>query len=74
VYNAERAQERVFLDATLEGDPMAWSLERLRTRMPAVLRKVGAADVAERVDPAAIEAAVPAVVAAVERAAALARA
>jgi hypothetical protein len=74
VYNAERAQDRVFLDPTLEGDPMAWALERLRTRMPDVLRKVGAADVAERVDPAAVEAAIPAVVAAVERAAVLARA
>jgi hypothetical protein len=69
VYNAERAQDRVFLDPTLEGDPMAWALERLRNRMPDVLRKVGAPDVAEQVDPAAIEAAIPAVVAAVERAA-----
>jgi hypothetical protein len=74
VYNAERAQDRVFLDPTLEGDPMAWALERLRTRMPAVLRKVGAPDVAERIDAAALEAAIPAVVAAVEQAAALARA
>ncbi len=74
VYNAERAQDRVFLDPTLEGEPMAWALERLRTRMPDVLRKVGAPDVAERVDPAAIEAAIPAVVAAVARAAELARA
>jgi hypothetical protein len=68
VYNAERAQDRVFLDPTLEGDPMAWALERLRTRMPEVLRKVGAPDVAERVDPAAMDAAIPAVVAAVDRA------
>jgi hypothetical protein len=68
VYNAERAQDRVFLDATLEGDPMAWALERLRTRMPDVLRKVGAPDLAERVDPAAMDAVIPAVVAAVERA------
>src|SRR5690349_6561048 len=42
VDNAARAQDRVFLDPTLEGDPMAWALERLRTRMPDVLRKVGA--------------------------------
>jgi hypothetical protein len=69
VYNAERAQDRVFLDPTLEGDPMAWALERLRTRMPDVLRKVGAPGLAERVDPAAMAAVIPAVVAAVERAA-----
>jgi hypothetical protein len=69
VYNSERAQDRVFLDPTLEGDPMAWALERLRTRMPEVLRKVGAPDIADRVDPAAMDAVIPAVVAAVERAA-----
>ena len=68
VYNAERAQDRVFLDPTLEGDPLAWALERLRTRLPEVLRKVGAPDVAERVDAAAVEAAIPAVAAAVARA------
>jgi hypothetical protein len=69
VYNAERAQDRVFLDPTLEGDPMAWALERLRTRMPDVLRKVGAPDLAEQVDPATMAAVIPEVVAAVDRAA-----
>jgi hypothetical protein len=68
VYNAERAQDRVFLDPTLEGDPMAWALERLRTRLPDVLRKVGAPELAQRVDAAAVAAAIPAVVAAVDRA------
>jgi hypothetical protein len=72
VYNAERAQDRVFLDPTLEGDPMEWALERLRTRLPDVLRKVGAPELAARVDPATMTAVIPAVVEAIERASALA--
>lgn len=68
VYNADGSQDRVFLDPTLEGDPMAWTFDRLRNRMPDVLRKVGAPELAERVDPAAIDAAVPRVRAAIERA------
>jgi len=68
VYNEEGAQDRVFLDPTLDGDPMEWALERVRTRMPEVLRKVGAPRLAGRVDPAAIEAALPHVRSAVDRA------
>lgn len=68
VYNDERAQDRVFMDPTLDGDPMEWALERLRTRMPEVLRKVGAPELAEQVDPAAIEAALPEIRDAVDRA------
>ena len=58
----------MFLDPTLEGDPLEWALERVRTRLPDVLRKVGAPELADRVDPAAIAAALPAVRAAITRA------
>jgi hypothetical protein len=68
VYNDERAQDRVFLDPTLEGDPMEWALDRLRTRMPEVLVKVGARALAEQVDQTAIEAALPEIRRAVDRA------
>ena len=71
VYNDERAQDRVFLDPTLDGDPMEWALDRLRTRMPEVLTKVGAPELAAQVDPGAIEAALPEVREAVARAHAL---
>ena len=71
VYNDERAQDRVFLDPTLEGDPMEWALDRLRTRMPEVLEKVGAPELAAQVDLAAIEAAMPEIRRAIERAHAL---
>ena len=71
VYNDERAQDRVFMDPTLEGDPMEWALERLRTRMPEVLVKVGAPELAAQVDQTAIEAAMPEVRRAIDRAHAL---
>jgi hypothetical protein len=71
VYNDERAQDRVFLDPTLEGDPMEWALDRVRTRMPEVLVKVGAPELAAQVDLAAIEAAMPEVRRAIDRAHAL---
>jgi hypothetical protein len=68
VYNDERAQDRVFLDPTLEGDPMEWALDRVRTRMPEVLVKVGAPELAAQVDQHAIEAAMPEVRRAIDRA------
>jgi len=71
VYNDERAQDRVFLDPTLEGDPMEWALDRVRTRMPEVLVKVGAPELAAQLDQDAIEAAMPEVRRAIDRAHAL---
>ena len=71
VYNDERAQDRVFLDPTLEGDPMEWALDRVRYRMPEVLVKVGAPELAAQVDLDAIDAAMPEVRRAIERAHAL---
>jgi hypothetical protein len=68
VYPDEKAQRRVFLDPVLEGDPQEWALERLRTRLPEILRCVGAEDLARRVDLAAVAAALPRVRAAIERA------
>jgi hypothetical protein len=50
---------------------MEWALDRVRTRMPEVLVKVGAPELAARVDPAAIDAALPEVRRAIERAHAL---
>ena len=71
VYNDERAQDRVFMDPTLEGDPMEWALDRVRHRMPEVLVKVGAPELAAEIDSSAIEAAMPEVRRAIERAHAL---
>ena len=68
VYNDGPAQDRVFMDPTLEGDPMEWALARLRTRLPDVLRKVGAPELADQVDPEIVAAALPEVRRAIDRA------
>jgi hypothetical protein len=68
VYPDEKAQRRVFLDPVVEGDPQEWALARLRTRLPEILRSVGAHELARRVDLAQLEAALPRVRAAIARA------
>jgi hypothetical protein len=67
-YPDEKAQRRVFLDPILEGDPQEWALQRLCTRLPEILREGGAPELARRVDPAQIEAALPRIRAAIARA------
>jgi len=64
----ERSNEMLHLDPVAEGDPLAWALERLRTRLREMLTRAGAAHVASRVDPRAVEAVLPQVAAAAERA------
>ena len=56
------------LDPVADGDPLAWALERLRTRLPQMLARAGAEDVARRVDPAQVEAVLPRVAEAAYRA------
>lgn len=49
----------VHIDSVADGDPLAWSLDRILTRLPQMLERAGAGDVAERVDPSALEAVLP---------------
>jgi hypothetical protein len=56
------------LDPVADGDPLAWALERIRARLPQMLERAGAADVAARVDFAALEEALPRVTQAAFRA------
>jgi hypothetical protein len=56
-------QDRVDLDPIADGEILDWTIERLRSRLPEMLRHVGAHALADRVDPAAIEAALPELVA-----------
>ncbi len=51
----------VALDATAEGDPLQWTLERLRTRLPAMLIRAGAEELALTLDQRDIDAALPAI-------------
>jgi hypothetical protein len=68
VYQQQNAQERVLLDPTVTGDPLEWALSCLTNRLSQVLQHVGAAELAAKVDKAAIEAVLPDILAAVERA------
>lgn len=63
-----RANEMIQLDPVAEGDPLVWALERIRTRLPQMLARAGAADVAAALDFAALEAALPRVTEAAFRA------
>ena len=49
----------VALDTTAEGDPLEWTLERLRTRLPAMLIRAGAGELARTLDQRDIDAALP---------------
>jgi hypothetical protein len=60
--------EMLHLDPCAEGDPLAWALERLRTRLPQMLTRAGAPEVAARLDVGALEYALPRVAHAAHRA------
>ena len=49
----------VALDTTAEGDPLRWTLDRLRTRLPAMLIRAGAGELARTLDQRDIDAALP---------------
>jgi hypothetical protein len=54
-----RANEMLHIDPVADGDPLAWALERIRTRLPQMLERAGASGLAARVDPRAVEAMLP---------------
>jgi hypothetical protein len=63
-----RSNEMLHIDAIAEGDPLAWALERLRTRLPEMLARAGAAHIAKQVDARRIAAVLPQVAEAAYRA------
>jgi len=63
-----RANEVLHVDPVAEGDPLAWALERLRTRLPQMLARAGAPELGAALDRRALEAALPRVAEAAERA------
>jgi len=64
----ERFNHMLHLDPVAEGDALAWALERIRTRLPEMLARAGAAELGARVDAAALARVLPRVAAAAERA------
>jgi hypothetical protein len=64
----QRSNEMLHLDPSADGDPLTWALERIRTRLPQMLERAGAAEVAARVDTRLLEAVLPRVAEAAFRA------
>jgi hypothetical protein len=62
------SNEMLHLDPIADGDPLAWALERIRTRLPQMLARAGATDLVARLDPAEIERALPRIAEAAYRA------
>jgi hypothetical protein len=51
----QRSNEMLHLDPVADGDPLLWALERIRTRLPQMLERAGARELAARVDPRLVE-------------------
>jgi len=62
-----RSNEMLHIDPVVDGDPLAWALERIRTRLPQMLERAGASELAAAVDPRLLESALPRVVEAAYR-------
>jgi hypothetical protein len=58
-YAWSKNDQYVPLDTAAEGEPLQWTLERLRTRLPALLIRAGEPDLARAFDQRDIDAALP---------------
>ncbi|MCP4904322.1 MAG: hypothetical protein GY910_05010 [bacterium] len=56
---AEQMNDMVHLDPHAHGDPLRWALECIRTRLPQMLERAGAAELATRIDQGSIEQILP---------------
>jgi len=63
-----RSNEMLHVDPVADGDPLAWALERIRTRLPQMLERAGAGEAAARVDLRRVDAVLPRVAEAAFRA------
>ena len=52
-------QEIIHLDPIADGDALSWAIDRLRSRLPAMLERAGASDLARKVDTVALDEALP---------------
>jgi len=55
----DKSNEMIHLDPVADGDPLAWALDRLRSRIQPMLTRAGAGDVADTLDLTAVHAALP---------------
>ncbi len=49
-YGPENKNERIMLDPTVTGNPMGWTINQLKTRLPDMLRRAGYDELANRVN------------------------
>lgn len=56
-----RSNHMVHIDPEADGDPLAWSIERIRTRLAQMLERAGAGPLVSQLDPARVEGILPAV-------------
>jgi hypothetical protein len=64
----DRTNDMIHIDPVADGDPLEWALARIRTRLPQMLARAGAADVARAIEPERLEAILPQVTEAAYRA------
>jgi hypothetical protein len=65
---ANGTNEMVHIEPAAMGDPLEWAMDKIRTRLPQMLSRAGADELASRVDPAAVERVLPKVAEAAYRA------
>jgi hypothetical protein len=63
-----QSNEIVLMDAVADGDPLAWTLDRIRTRLPHMLARAGVQNSSDGIDLGAIESLLPRVAEAAYRA------
>lgn len=58
-YDMQGRDEHVYIDTAAEGDPLRWALERIRTRLTAMLVRSGAVELARKLDQKEIDSMLP---------------
>ncbi len=66
-YVGRQPSDQLPIDTVADGDALAWTVERLRTRLQPMLEHAGAHELASSVDQAEVEAVLPQVVRAAEK-------
>lgn len=54
-----QSNDMVRIDPIADGDPLAWALDRIRSRLPQMLERAGAGGIVDRIDSSALEAILP---------------
>ena len=61
-----KKNERLMLDFTAEGDSLAWAMEKIKNRLPTMLLRCEADEIARNIDQRDMDAAIPKIVAGAE--------